>query len=635
MAISLIGAHQTWDGSTLSPPQKERFAASLGVMGPRPAECVQFSTTVLGATGKQRGWSPQVIPDGSRVLFCGHIDNRHELRRELELGEVDDETLYAAAYAAWGKAADLRVLGQFASIIVVPNGNDLILTRSPIAAPPLLFWHCHKKLIASSLPNAIFATGEVERRADRQKIADELFGNPYSAGQSYFAGVHRVPCGHRAVATSDGVVLQPYYSLSSLPQIHLKNDRDYVAAARELLAEGVRSALDGFSKPAISLSGGYDSQAVAALMSQSRPGRSIEAFTSIPEPGWDGVAHHSGFADEQPYVEALAAMYPEIRPHWVDAAGLNLDHKQSSVFALSGSPGPSVLGPWTHEIFGGARDAGCDVMFEAVAGNSSFSFGRHGVLAGMARRGRWLRLWKEAGYFGREQKRSRLHVLVVEALLPFAPDWAYLALARQLRPHLTPDPFAGACPLDRAFAVRVGVERRARAAGWRPDRMRTSGRRTRIEWLSFGLDCGSEAQQAFGLLYGMEVRDPTGYRPLVEFCLGIPDDQYVRDGQSRWLARRILQGLVPRLTIDETRRGLRAADWHLRLGRQREGLIAELDHLSGNPELADMIDLASLRQILTDWPEKTPPMGQDQRVKYALLNGVMAARLIRFIDGMN
>src|SRR5205823_2532864 len=134
-----------------------------------------------------------------------------------------------------------------------------------------------------------------------------------------------------------------------------------------------------------------------------------------------------------------------------------------------------------------------------------------------------------------------------------------------------------------------------------------STRKWRDETLTLPSQDGSDIDQAFDLIHGMETRDPTSYRPLVEFCLGIPDDQYLRNGETRRLARRMLKGLVPDMVLDETRTGLQAADWHLRLGRQRDERIAEIDRLAEDDSLAAMLDLGALRQSLVDWPES--PVG--------------------------
>lgn len=638
MTVCLIGVHHCWGGRSLSPAQRDRFAAALGLFEARPAASGHDGATLLASTGKRRGWQPVTGPDGQRVLFAGHIDNRAELARDLGLASASDEALYATGLAAWGDAIDLRAIGQFATIAVARHGEAIRLARSPIAAPPLVYWRGPDILIATSLPNAIFATGEAERRLDYDKVGDSLFLNSKTATQSYFKGVTRLACGHRAVVTRDGATVRSYYDLSALPEIRLKDDRDYQLAATALLEEGVKAALDGFSRPAISLSGGLNSQAVAAFAARQRPGQPIEAFTCVPMAGWQGTLPGRYFGDERPHVEALAALYPEIRPHWIDAAERDFDHQRAAVFLAASDTGPGVLGHFTHEVYARAKASGCDVMLEGVCGNSTFSFAGEGALPAMARRGQWLRLWREARNLGRSQARSTLRVVANQAVLPLVPAWLHNRLARLTgrADLLGEDPYATWCALNRDYAASSGIEERARAmVCHNRSRLPSSSRGTRLETLGHGADDYGESLQAFGILYGMATRDPTSYRPLVEFCLGIPDDQYLREGQSRWLARRMLKGLVPDMVAAETRRGLRVPDWFERLARQRHALIAECDGLLEDSTIASIIDIASLRQALVDWPEEALPIYQHERHMFAVIDGINMAHFIRFVEGRN
>ena len=431
MTKCLIAVHRSWDGQSLTDSQRDRLAASLGIAQGRPAQSSFDGELFLASTGKKSGWRPHVGPDGSFLLFAGHIDNRDAMAGELGIPRDNDEALYAAGYARWGDAVDLRIIGQFATILVPPHRKEVRLVRSPIQAPPLSYWHDRKRLLVASLATAIFATGEVEQRVDEQKIADTLFLNHLEGHRSWFEGVSRLACGSRAKADRDGVTITSYYDLSALPQVHFKDEREYVAAASDLLDEGVRVALDGFKRPAISLSGGYDSQAVAAFVARIRPGLPLEAFTGVPEAGWDGITYDSVFGDERPFVEALAAMYPEIRTNWIDAAGLFLDHKTTSMFMLSGEPpGNAANLHWIHQAYGQARASGCDVMLNGGSGNVSFSFDGDGALATMAKRGQWLRLWKEAGFISPMHSNSRLRAIASRALMPFAPNWLHAMLVQ-------------------------------------------------------------------------------------------------------------------------------------------------------------------------------------------------------------
>src|SRR3546814_4147469 len=93
------------------------------------------------------------------------------------------------------------------------------------------------------------------------------------------------------------------------------------------------------------------------------------------------------------------------------------------------------------------------------------------------------------------------------------------------------------------------------------------------------------------LLHGVGYRDPTLYRPLLELCIGIDDEQYLRSGTDRWLARRLLKGRVPESVRGERRAGRQAADWALRMTAERNVLTAELESMCADPWLATRLAL--------------------------------------------
>ena len=98
----------------------------------------------------------------------------------------------------------------------------------------------------------------------------------------------------------------------------------------------------------------------------------------------------------------------------------------------------------------------------------------------------------------------------------------------------------------------------------------------------------------------------------------------------------MLNGKVPDAVLDETRKGQQAADWHLRLSRQREDLIAEIDWLMEDPAMVHRLNLTALRQALVDFPKTTPTdQATSARLQLAVARGLTTARFIRYLDGRN
>jgi len=100
----------------------------------------------------------------------------------------------------------------------------------------------------------------------------------------------------------------------------------------------------------------------------------------------------------------------------------------------------------------------------------------------------------------------------------------------------------------------------------------------------------------------LDYRDPTFDRRVVEFCLTVPLEEFVRGGQMRSLARRAMVGRLPATTLRRTMRGRQSADWYLNLEAVRGRMATELERLQGSPLASRMLDLARMRRLIENWP---------------------------------
>jgi asparagine synthase (glutamine-hydrolysing) len=107
--------------------------------------------------------------------------------------------------------------------------------------------------------------------------------------------------------------------------------------------------------------------------------------------------------------------------------------------------------------------------------------------------------------------------------------------------------------------------------------------------------------------FGLDYRTPAFDRRLVEFCIGIPQGQYLSHGRDRWLIRRAMEERLPETVLNQKKCGAQAADWYGRLTRVRSDIAAEVNRLAKNPDVASMLDMERLAAILERWPEGQPP----------------------------
>jgi asparagine synthase (glutamine-hydrolysing) len=136
--------------------------------------------------------------------------------------------------------------------------------------------------------------------------------------------------------------------------------------------------------------------------------------------------------------------------------------------------------------------------------------------------------------------------------------------------------------------------------------------------------------------WGVDVRDPTLDRRLVEFCLSIPLEEYLRGGVPRSLIRRAMFGRLPTAILQERRKGYQAADWHIGMTAGRETLAGEIERLAKLDVACKTLDIARMQRLVREWPAGSwSSNAVTAEYRLALLRGTSAGHFLRKATGAN
>ena len=619
-----------------------RLGASLcagigGYAGTAEIDGVSFAYRALRSNAVlSRTWRPAILADGKIAAFHGYFDNAAEIAAQLGSSAADHAALYGLAAERWGDETERRIIGEYCAIVVDPRAYRVRLARSPLRAPPLYHFQDRHLAAVASVPRAIFATG-VDRRVNEAHVADSAVLNFSNDTASWFENVRRVPLG-TVVEVERGREPRErkVYDLLAMPKVRMKSDADYVARANELLDEGVRACLAGFSKPGATLSSGLDSPQVAlSALGALPPGQRLPTFTFHPEPGFDGRCEPGKLADERPLVEAFAAMHPRLEPHFTTNEGYGHDHRWNELFHLMGAAPSGLCNMYVfHGLFADAARQGCDVLLLSEWGNFTFSDKGDWGFVEYLLTGRWRQLWLALSRQP-NQHRSLAWRFLARIVLPLLPHslWkAAMALFQPGRKSLM-DLMQ---PLSADYRRASGVDRRLREAGIL-DRYQPWNRRHAQALLFKNNEAeGSEVYQAFEQMYGIAQRDPLAYRPFVEFCFGLPVEMFMRDGTMRWLAKEMARGRMPVEQRINRLNGRWDSDWLLRIKRRRADFLAEIERLEGDERMAAMLDLPRMRAALENLPDETELDPQKYySAEFAVPRGLLTARFVNWVEGRN
>lgn len=623
--MSGIGVVFHRDGSEVSRPALERMAGALRMYG-RDDQAILRTGPVGFVWSHLGGFTPEDRHEAQPVrsvdgrlvaVFDGRIDDRDALLAALGIARSDaattpDSAVFVAAWARWGVEAGARVVGEWAALVWDGRAGELHAARDAMGRRSLHLHERDDRVVLASAPKAIHALGDVPRELDELKLADSLILNFQDQERGWFAGISRIAPGTVVTFTDRGRSSRRVRDLLAAPPVRLGSDDEYVEAATELLDRVVRDSLRSAGPIAAHLSAGFDSAAVVAtaLPVLRERGETLHAYTSIPREDWVQAPHQVRPGDESEGVRRFLSLHPDLRHTFVRSEDRSLtSYLESMVEAYEGAPRNAANLFWIHEIDRLAREDGCRVVLGGQSGNASLTLSGVDLPLALLRRGRLVRLVREL-----RAVPGRRHPLVSGLLHDVAlrggPAWLTTA-HRRLRSGRDPYP----APITDGFAAETDVYGRARQVGFDPTfARRGSHRRMMVNGLLFGAGAeGSDVRQALRALHGTEVRDPLGDVRLVEWCLGVPDDQLRRDGRDRWLAQRVLRGRVPDETLrapGQAARGRQAADIRLRVRDELEVIGRELDAAAEDPAINRMIDVERMRRIVADgdlWSAPTDP----------------------------
>jgi asparagine synthase (glutamine-hydrolysing) len=583
---------------------------------------------------------PVVGHAGRYVLVADiRMDNRDELIDLLGIEKTQARTLcdadiLLAAIERWDESCLQHIIGDFAFAFWDSTRRRLVLARDPLGQRPLHYHNGNGFFAFASMPKGLHALAEVPYAPDEVCVAEFLALMPEVGSQSFFQGVSRVEPGHVITVSTTGRTSRQYWN-PTRRHINMARPDDYCEALRELLDQAVRCRLRGAQDVGCHLSGGLDSGAVAATAARllAPSGRRVVAFTAVPRDGYNATSPRNRFVDEGPHAAAAAALYPNIEHVLIRTGGRSpLDDLDRNFFLLD-RPVLNICNiGWSNKINDAARERKLTVLLGGNAGNLGLSYHGLELLPELLRDGRWLRWWQEARALVGPQ-RMRWRGALVQSFGPWCPAalWVWLNKIAK-RDILDITRYTGLHPRRLA---ELDILARAKASGtdivYRPWK---DGFAMRL-WALQSVDFGNYQK---GILGGWQIdfRDPTADVRLLEFCLAVPTEQYLRKGVPRSLARRALADRMPKLVLDETRKGLQAADWHESLTAVRDDVLAEFDRLNACPSAVKALDLPRLRRLVDHWPSS----GWDQAdvmipYRLALLRSISVGHFLRRASGHN
>jgi asparagine synthase (glutamine-hydrolysing) len=222
--------------------------------------------------------------EGVWLVFNGEIYNHARLREGLEerghvyRSRTDSETILHL-YEERGLDFVHDLEGDYGIGVWDEKRGQLVLVRDRVGVKPLYFYHKDGRFIFASEIKAILQHPAVTPDVDEESLYHYLTFLTTPAPRTLFRDIQKIPAGHMLTVKRDGTVsLKQYWDALPPAKMDVRSEEEHKTEILRLLRESIRKRMMSDVPFGVFLSGGVDSSANVALMSEqmSRP---VETFT--------------------------------------------------------------------------------------------------------------------------------------------------------------------------------------------------------------------------------------------------------------------------------------------------------------------------------------------------------------------
>jgi len=237
------------------------------------------------------------------VIFNGEIYNHLELRAMLVArghafrSDHSDTEVLVHGYEEWGDELPGRLNGMFAFAIWDSRRGKLFLARDRFGKKPLYYCSQPGVFAFASELTSLQRHPSVPRDVDRRSLQKLLAYGFVPAPRSLYRAIERLPGGCMltvSVDKPDAAVVRRYWQFAIEPPDSIPADaeRAWGEELRALLSQAVRRRLMSDVPLGVFLSGGIDSSAVLAYACANGPKGNVHSYSiGFHEPTFDESAH--------------------------------------------------------------------------------------------------------------------------------------------------------------------------------------------------------------------------------------------------------------------------------------------------------------------------------------------------------
>lgn len=539
---------------------------------------------------------------GMAIVADAIIDNRSELLGQLQVVREDrdsipDSLLILLAYEKWGDQAPVHLIGDFAFMIWDARKQMLFGARDFSGNRTLYFRRSGRLFSFCTVIHPLLALPDSRQGLNEGWISEFLANQGRTDVADMFTtvyeGIEQLPPAHSMTVSGTGITFSRYYTFQTPPPLKLRTNGEYEEAFREVFGRAVRDRLRTHLAAGANLSGGLDSGSVVSFAAEElrRCGKPLFTFSSYPVDHFTGFNLGQRVTDERPYIQETIDHVGNIQPSFLNFPDRSSYNEIDEWLDIMEMPYKFIENSyWLKGIYEQAQLKGVGVLLSGQRGNWSVSWGPAlDYQAKLLREFRWLTFYRENKLYNQTMESSRKKVLQIVGRKVFPGISRLISGKPEVPPEL----------IHPEFARRTGVHERLRELEGMPSSQTVYDIRRQHFQQPHIWNVNGTAATKLSLKYRVWDRDPTNDLRVINFCLSVPEGQYVQDGVDRSLIRRAMEGRLPdTVRLNRKRRGVQGADGITRMLPQWQLFLQELREMIQDPRASAYLNHAGLAGCL-------------------------------------
>lgn len=235
---------------------------------------VLFGHRRLVVVDKDGGKQPMIknIENKEYILiYNGELYNTEDLRKDLlnkgfKFNSYSDTEVLLNSYIYYKEKAVEKLNGIFSFAVFDKKENTIFLARDQMGVKPLFYSIKNNNIIFASEIKAILCHPNIKPIVDEKGLT-ELFalGPSRIPGSGVFKDIKEIPPAHYMIINKDNCILKEYWDVKA--EENTETLEEIINHTKTLLIDAIKRQLVGDVPLCTFLSGGLDSSAISAIVS--------------------------------------------------------------------------------------------------------------------------------------------------------------------------------------------------------------------------------------------------------------------------------------------------------------------------------------------------------------------------------